>query len=119
MSEIIIINWSNKTRPLLRNKYKVVHSDRHYRVNRTLKVLIVAGVTMTLFRRNGRVVQLILRSRELVTAGNWWPTSRLALRARRRGPWYSVGWWQSVYDMVSRVPAYTTGPRAKLVSDRY
>ena len=28
--KIIIINRSNKTRSLLRDKYKVVYSDRHY-----------------------------------------------------------------------------------------
>ena len=28
----LITNRSKKTRPLLRNRYKVVHSDRHYRV---------------------------------------------------------------------------------------
>ena len=31
---------------------------------------------------------------------------------------YPVGWWRSGYDRVSRVLAYTIGPRAKLQPDR-
>ena len=52
---------------------------------------LLTGVTMTLLRRNGRVVQSILGSRDLVTARNWYPTSHLASLARRRGLWYPVG----------------------------
>ena len=34
-------------------------------------------------------------------------------------PWGPVGWWQSLHDRVSRVPACKTSPRAKLESGRY
>ena len=34
-------------------------------------------------------------------------------------PVVSCGRWHSVYDRVSRMPAYTASPRAKLVSERY
>ena len=34
-------------------------------------------------------------------------------------PWGPVGWWRSLHDRVSRVPACKTSPRAKLESDRY
>ena len=69
--------------------------------------------------RSRFMVQSIFGSRGVVIAGNWYPTSHLASLARRRGPWYPMGWWRSVYDRVSRVLAYTTSPRAKLDSDRY
>ena len=32
-------------------------------------------------------------------------------------PWGPVGWWQSLHDRVSRVPACKTSPRAKLGSN--
>ena len=34
-------------------------------------------------------------------------------------PWGPVGWWRSLHDRVSRVPACKSSPRAKLESDRY
>ena len=49
----------------------------------------------------GRLVQLILGSSERSTAGKWCSMSHLASLARRRGPWYPVGWRQSLYDRVS------------------
>ena len=79
--------------------------------------VVLPGVTMTSLDAR-RVVQSILGSREVVTAENWCPIPNLTSLVRRYGPWCPVGWWRSWYDRVSRVPAYLTGPRAKLESDR-
>ena len=46
---------------------------------------------MTLFRAHGRVVQSILGSRELGTAGNWCPMSNLAALSRSLGLWHLDG----------------------------
>ena len=82
---------------------------------------IFAGVTMTLFRAHGRVSGPIsLWNHEShSTTGNWCPTSHVVSLARRRGPWYPMGWWRSMPDRVSRVLVCMTSPCAKLKSDRY
>ena len=80
----------------------------------------LAGVTVTMtnFRRTvAYTVQLAPGSRERSTTEIWCPISHLTTLARRHGPWYPMGRWQSWYDRVSRVPTYQTSPRAKLESD--
>ena len=95
--------------------------------NNDLYVLKVPGNSHDSFRAHGRVSgpiskMLITKNVNCLgnrhsTAGNWCPTSHLASLARRRGPWYPVGWWRSVHDSVSPVLACMTSYRAKLVSD--
>ena len=79
----------------------------------------ILHATMTLLGARSRImVQPILGSRGVPTAENWCPISHLTALVRRYGPWYSVDWWRSRYDRLSRVLAYQTGIRAKLESER-
>ena len=57
------------------------------------------------------------------TKRSWPPVDTVSLVNLTSGletwPWGPVGWWRSLHDRVSRVPACKSSPRTKLESDRY
>ena len=89
-------------------------------LRKLFSILLMAGVTMTLFCTHGRVSgPSSLLDLEVMAPPRIQCPMSILTSGPETWPWGPVGWRRSSHDRVSRVPACESSPRAKLESDRY